>query len=215
MDPTPIYMYVYRNWSRGATSIFCCNASGRSQSALPFLLKTKFIHSTRFYGKCHKKCTSLTPLARCIAISNKTIYLRMFQAGYVFTNKEIALVFNKATVMCSFYVARLANITLKKSCKCRRTRRKQSNTLQILACLHWHFHPELSSGQAINLALTRDVSNLSRSFSHRRLWNTWLSATRKHCLLALPAFNTRMWPNACYQDCQIERKSCFQIHFKK
>jgi len=66
-----------------------------------------------FYDNSHKKCTSLIPVARYIAISNKTIYLRIFQAGYVFTKKEIALVFNKATILCSFYLARLANITLK------------------------------------------------------------------------------------------------------
>jgi len=67
-----------------------------------------------FYGNSYKKCTSLTPIVRYIAMSNITIYLRMFQVGLVFTKKEIALVFNKPTIMCSFFLVRLANITLKK-----------------------------------------------------------------------------------------------------
>jgi len=52
-------------------------------------------------------------IVRYIAISYKIDYLLIFQAGYVFTKKQIALVFNKTTTMFLFYPARLASITQK------------------------------------------------------------------------------------------------------
>jgi len=63
-----------------------------------------------FYGNSHKKYTSLAAIARCIAISYKIEYLQIFQAGCLFT-KQIAVIFNKTTIMSSFYLAGLASIT--------------------------------------------------------------------------------------------------------
>jgi len=64
-----------------------------------------------FYGNSHKKCTLLAAIARCIAISYKIEYLQVCQAGCLFTKKQIAVVFNKTTIMSSFYPAGLASIT--------------------------------------------------------------------------------------------------------
>jgi len=67
-----------------------------------------------FYGSSHKKCTSLAAIARYIEISCKIDYVQIFKPGYLFTKKQIAVVFNIAAVMPLFYLARLASITLKK-----------------------------------------------------------------------------------------------------
>jgi len=66
-----------------------------------------------FYGNSHKKSTSLPAIARYMAISYKIDYLQFFQAGYFFTKKKIAMVFNETTIMTLFYLARLASITCK------------------------------------------------------------------------------------------------------
>jgi len=63
-----------------------------------------------FYGNSHKKCTSLAAIARYNAISYKIDYMQIFQAWYFFT-KQIAMVFNKTTIMPLFYFAKLASIT--------------------------------------------------------------------------------------------------------
>ena len=56
-----------------------------------------------FYGSSHKKCTSLAAITRCIAISYKIDYLQIFQAEYLFTKKQIAVVFNKTTINVCLY----------------------------------------------------------------------------------------------------------------
>ena len=63
-----------------------------------------------FYGNSHKICTSLTAIARYIAILYKIDYLQIFQAGH-FLKKQIAMVFNKTTIMSLFYLARLGSIS--------------------------------------------------------------------------------------------------------
>jgi len=52
-----------------------------------------------FYSNSNKKFASLGAIARYIAI------------GYFFTKKQIAIVFNKTTIMYLFYRARLASNT--------------------------------------------------------------------------------------------------------
>ena len=81
------------------------------------------VHKTHysFYAKrncfisriSHKKCTSLAATARHIAISYKIDYLQILQVEYFFTKKQIAMVFNKTTIMSLFYQARFASITWK------------------------------------------------------------------------------------------------------
>jgi len=85
---------------------FLTNANGPSQSILPFYTKKTAL----FYGNSHKKCTSLAAIARYNAISYKIDYMQIFQARYFFT-KQIAMVFNKTTIMPLFYFAKLASIT--------------------------------------------------------------------------------------------------------
>jgi len=63
-----------------------------------------------FYGNSYK-CTSLAGIARYIAISNKTDYPQISQAGYFFTKQKIAMVFKKTTILSLFYLARVASIT--------------------------------------------------------------------------------------------------------
>jgi len=65
------------------------------QCKRPF--KKRFTLSTQkeitpFYGNCHKKCSSLAAEAKYIAISHRIDYLQIFQAGYFFTKKQIAMV---------------------------------------------------------------------------------------------------------------------------
>ena len=67
---------------------------------------------TPFYGISHKKFTSLAATARYIGISYKKDYLQIFQARYFFT-KQIAMIFNKTTIMSLFYLTRFASITWK------------------------------------------------------------------------------------------------------
>jgi len=79
-------------------------------------LTKRFTLSTRngiapFYISSHKKFASLAAIARYIAISYKIDYLQIFLAGYFFTKKQIAMVFNKTTIVSLFYLARLASIT--------------------------------------------------------------------------------------------------------
>ena len=52
-------------------------------------------------------------IARYMAISYKSEYLQIFEAGHLFRKKHIVMVFNKTTIMSSFYLARLASITCK------------------------------------------------------------------------------------------------------
>jgi len=49
-------------------------------------------------------------IAKYIVISYK-IDLQIFHTGYFFTKKQIAIVFNKTTIMSLFCLARLARIT--------------------------------------------------------------------------------------------------------
>jgi len=63
-----------------------------------------------FYGNSYK-CTLLAGIARYIAISNKTDYPQISQAGYFFTKQKIAMVFKKTTILSLFYLARVASIT--------------------------------------------------------------------------------------------------------
>ena len=64
-----------------------------------------------FYGNSRKKCTSLAAIARYIAKSYKTDYPQISQAGYFFTKQQIAMVFDKTTILSLFYQARVASIT--------------------------------------------------------------------------------------------------------
>jgi len=59
-------------------------------------------------------CTSLAAIARYIAISYKIDKLQIFQAEYLFTKNQIAVVFSKTTILSLFYLARLASITQQK-----------------------------------------------------------------------------------------------------
>jgi len=64
-----------------------------------------------FYGNIHKKFASLAAIARYIAISYKIDYVQIFLAGYFFTKKQIAIVFNKTTIMSLFYLTTLGSNT--------------------------------------------------------------------------------------------------------
>jgi len=57
----------------------------------------------------------LAAIAKYIAISLscKIDYLQIFQAGYFFTKKQIAMVFNKTAILSLFFAARLASIPQK------------------------------------------------------------------------------------------------------
>jgi len=67
----------------------------------------------------------MAAVARYIALSYKIDILQIFQAGSFFMMKQIAVVFNKTTIMSLCYLARLASINP-----------KQLNTLSIFACLY-------------------------------------------------------------------------------
>jgi len=64
-----------------------------------------------FYGSSHKKCTALAAIAWYIALNYKIEYTHIFQAGYFLKKKQIAVVFNKTTIMSLFYLERFASIT--------------------------------------------------------------------------------------------------------
>jgi len=51
-----------------------------------------------FYGNSHK-CTSLAGIGRNIAISHKTDYPQISQAGHFFIKQHIVIVFNKTTIL--------------------------------------------------------------------------------------------------------------------
>jgi len=80
----------------------------------------RFTHSTQkeiapFDGNNHKKCTSVTAIARHFEISyTKQDYLISAdfsnKQGTFFTKKQISVVFNKTTFMCLVCPARLARI---------------------------------------------------------------------------------------------------------
>jgi len=136
----------------------------------------RFTHSTQkeivpFYGKMHFVGSSSQAFWDKL---HKIDYLQIFQAGYFFTKKQIAAVFNKTTIMPLVYQHDLPASFRKKSCKRLRSRSKQTNALSInpCACLYWLFHGERSStlsGQAFSLTLTMDFSHLSCFFLHSRL----------------------------------------------
>jgi len=44
-------------------------------------------------------------------LQNRLQYLQIFQAGYFFTKKQVAMVFNETTIVTLFYLAKLASIT--------------------------------------------------------------------------------------------------------
>jgi len=58
-----------------------------------------------------QKIHFVAAIAKHIAISYKIDHLQIFQTGYFFTKKQIAMVFNKTTIVSLFYLARLASIT--------------------------------------------------------------------------------------------------------
>jgi len=104
MAPSPLSIGIRRNFSRGATSIFCLYFSGCWRCKCKRTFTKRFTHSmlneiAPFYGNSHKKFTSLAAIARCIATSWKIHYLEIFQAGYLVSKKQIAVVYNKTTIM--------------------------------------------------------------------------------------------------------------------
>jgi len=59
-----------------------------------------------------------------VSLSYKIDHLQIFQAGFFFTKKQIAMVFNKTTIMSLFYVATLASITSKQELQMSKTSSK-------------------------------------------------------------------------------------------
>jgi len=56
-------------------------------------------------------CKIRSAIVRYIAVSYKIDYLQIFQAEYLFSKKQIAMVFNKTTITSLFHLARLASVT--------------------------------------------------------------------------------------------------------
>jgi len=108
-------MGVRRNFSRGGNVDILFILFRLLTMQAKRTLTKRFSLSTQkeiaaFYGNSHK-CTSLAGIARYIAISYKTNYPQISQAGYFFTKQQIAMVFNKTIILSLFYLARVASIT--------------------------------------------------------------------------------------------------------
>jgi len=155
---------------------------------------------------------------RYIAVSYKKEYLKVFQARYFFTKKKkchglwqnhnYVFIFPSKTYQHHLQVTN-------KNCKHLRSRPKQPNAfstnpyLSLLTFSRWTLIVINRTSVQSHTTVTVDFSNLSCFILHSSYNNTWLSATRTHCLPALPAFNTRMRQNSFYRNQKWTREESF------
>ena len=132
-------MVFHRNFFRGGVEIFLILLRLQTMQSKRTFTKRFTLSAQKeiapFYSNHHKKCTSLAAIVRYIAISYKIGYLQIFETGYFFAKKQIAMVFNKTTIRSFFTQYDLPASLGNKSCKRLRSRPKQSNTISIKPCL--------------------------------------------------------------------------------
>ena len=165
-------MIVRRNFFRGGVEILLILLRLLTMQSKRTFTKRFTLSAPKeiapFYGNSYKKCTSLAAIVRYIAISYKIGYLQIFETGYFFAKKQIAMVFNKTTIMSFFTQYDLPPSLGNKSCKRLRSCPKQSNTISIKPCLSL-LNFSRWTWKAFSLTRTRDFSNLSCFFWHSRL----------------------------------------------
>jgi len=132
----------------------------------------------------------------------KIDYLQIFQAGYFFTKKQIAVVFNKTTIVSFVYPARLASIIWKKELQTskissRAIKQPFNKSLPVFTdffAVNAHPHnPDKRSHWQWNFR------TYHASFYIVGCKSTWLSAIKTHWLPVLPAFNAHMRKKGSYR----------------
>jgi len=111
-DPSALSIGVRRNFSRGdnVDILLILFRFKTMQCKRTFTKFFPILHKkiAPFYGNSHKKCISLAAIARHFEISYTSAD---FKQGAFFAENQIAVVFNKTTIMYLVYPARLVSIT--------------------------------------------------------------------------------------------------------